>query len=222
MQTVPTSLILASGSPRRLELLSSLDVPFAVVTSGVTEEVEDESQPGEMVVHLAERKAATVAETLDEGLIIGADTTVVLDGLVLNKPVDNEDARRMLRLLRGRTHEVWTGVVVIDATNGRTERGAVRSLVQMRAYSDDEIEAYVATGEPLDKAGAYAIQGGAGVFIERIEGCYTNVVGLPLCELSTLLQRFDVLVSTDCPACTLPNGAPCPRLTADQEKSARQ
>jgi septum formation protein len=205
-------LILASGSPRRLDLLSTLEIPFRVVTSGVDEDVEDESRPGEMVVQLAERKARAVAATLPAGLVIGADTTVALDDLVLNKPVDDADARRMLRLLRGRAHEVWTGIVVLDAADGRIERGAVRSLVLMRDYSDAEIEAYVATGEPLDKAGAYAIQGGAGVFVERIEGCYANVVGLPLCELTALLARFDVSVSADGPVCRLPNGEPCPRL----------
>jgi len=205
-------LILASGSPRRFELLSSLGLPFTIVTSGVDESVEDESDPAAMVVHLAERKAAAVAKMLGEGLVIGADTTVVLDGLVLNKPIDDADARRMLRLLRDRPHEVWTGIAVLDVASGRRETGAVRSLVRMHAYSDAEIEAYVATGEPLDKAGAYAIQGGAGVFVAGIEGCYANVVGLPLCELTELLGRYRVVISADGPICTLPNCRPCPRL----------
>ncbi|MCC6792960.1 MAG: septum formation inhibitor Maf [Thermomicrobiales bacterium] len=205
-------LILASASPRRFDLLSTLGLPFTVVTSGVDEEVEDDSRPGEMVVHLAERKAQSVAGSLIGALVIGADTTVAIDGLVLNKPLDADDARRMLRLLRGRDHEVWTGVVVLDAATGRQEQRAVRSLVRMRAYSDDEIEAYVATGEPLDKAGAYAIQGGAGVFVERIEGCYANVVGLPLCALSELLAGFDLTIETGDPVCRLPTGRPCPRL----------
>jgi septum formation protein len=206
------SLILASGSPRRFELLSTLGLPFTVVTSGVDETVDDESNPAAIVVHLAERKAAAVAKTLDERLVIGADTTVVLDGLVLNKPADDADARRMLRLLRDRTHEVWTGVVVIDAESGRRDSSAVQSLVRMRGYSDAEIEAYVATGEPLDKAGAYAIQGDAGVFVAGIEGCYANVVGLPLCALTSLLGRFGVIISVDGPICTLPDRRPCPRL----------
>lgn len=205
-------LILASGSPRRRELLASLKVPFTVVTSGVDEEIEDGSRPDDMVIRLAERKASAVAAMLDRGVVIGADTTVVLDGLVLNKPLDDDDARRMLRILRGRMHAVWTGVVVIDAASGHSESGAVRSLVRMRGYADEEIDAYVATGEPLDKAGAYAIQGGAGVFVERIEGCYANVVGLPLCELAALLARFDVVAGADDPVCRLPNGDPCPRL----------
>jgi septum formation protein len=207
------SLVLASGSPRRFDLLSTLGLPFDVITSGVDEEVEDESQPGEMVVELAERKARAVAATLTGGLVIGADTTVAIDGVVLNKPADDDDARRMLRQLRGRTHEVWTGVVVLDATSGQIEKSAVRSLVRMRCYSDDEVEAYVATGEPLDKAGAYAIQGGAGVFVEGIEGCYANVVGLPLCELAALLSRFNVAVNVAGSVCTLANGAPCPQIS---------
>jgi septum formation protein len=205
--------ILASGSPRRRELLSSLGLPFTVVTSGVDEGIDGDSLPSEMVVHLAERKARAVVETVTAGLVIGADTTVALDDLVLNKPVDDADARRMLRLLRGRTHEVWTGIVVIDAESGRMECGAVRSLVRMRAYSDQEIDAYVATGEPLDKAGAYAIQGGAGVFVEGIDGCYTNVVGLPLCELSSMFSRFGVVITTGGTVCPLPDGSPCPRLS---------
>jgi septum formation protein len=213
MSTDAPAIVLASGSPRRRELLAALDLPFTVITSGVDEEIDGEPDPGEMVIHLAERKARAVAATLTKGLVIGADTTVVIEGEVLNKPVDDADARRMLRLLRGRTHEVWTGVVVIDARGGRTERAAVRSLVRMRAYTDAEIEAYVATGEPLDKAGAYAIQGGAGVFVAGIEGCYANVVGLPLCELSSILSRFGVAIVTAGPVCTSSNGAPCPRMS---------
>lgn len=193
MTSRDTPIFLASGSPRRRELLASLGLPFTVITSGVGEEVDDESDPAAMVIHLAERKAREVATTLESGLVIGADTTVVIDRVVLNKPVDDADARRMLRMLRGRAHEVWTGVVVLDAASGRTESTAVRSLVRMRDYSDADIDAYVATGEPLDKAGAYAIQGGAGVFVERIEGSYTNVVGLPLSELVALLARFGVV-----------------------------
>lgn len=206
------TLVLASGSPRRLDLLSTLGFPFNVVTSGVNESVEDDSDPGAMVVDLAARKAGAVAATLTEGLVIGADTTVVLDGLVLNKPADDADARRMLRLLRGRMHEVWTGIAVRNAGNGRQATGAVCSVVRMRAYSDAEIDAYVATGEPLDKAGAYAIQGGAGVFVAGIDGCYANVVGLPLCELTALLARFGVSPPTHGPVCRLPNNTPCPRL----------
>lgn len=213
MSDLTPALILASGSPRRVELLSSFDLPFAVRTSGVPEDVDDESDVGAMTIHLAERKASAVAAGLDSGLVIGADTTVALDQLVLNKPLDEADAVRMLRLLRGRAHHVWTGIAVIDAASGRRETGAVRSVVRMRAYSDDEIGAYVATGEPLDKAGAYAIQGGAGVFVERIDGCYANVVGLPLCKLAALLSRFGVQPATLDPLCRLPDNSPCPRLT---------
>lgn len=210
MMTSP-HLVLASGSPRRLELLSALGVDFSVLTSGVDEEFALGLEPEELVVQLAERKARAVAATLTAGLVIGADTTVVIDGEILNKPLDAADARRMLRQLCGRTHAVWTGIAVIDAAAGADNRSAVRSLVHMRDYGDDEIEAYVATGEPLDKAGAYAIQGGAGVFVRAIEGCYANVVGLPMCELAALLAQFGVAIPKSGPVCARPDGSPCPR-----------
>lgn len=207
------SLILASASPRRFELLNRLGVPFAVSVSGVDEWVPDAMAPDAMVEELAVRKARAVASAHAHCLVIGADTTVVIDGAVLNKPVDADDARRLLTLLRGRTHEVWTGVAIVDAASGRIEVSAVRSLVRLRAVTDAVIDAYVATGEPLDKAGAYAIQGGAGVFVDGIDGCYANVVGLPLCELAVLLQSFDIQVIPGVPICADAIGNPCPRLT---------
>ncbi len=207
-----TELILASGSPRRVELLSRLGLPFTVKVSGVGEEVEDESDAAAMVIHLAERKARAVAGHLQRGLVIGADTTVFIDGLILNKPGDEEDARRMLRLLRGRVHSVWTGVTVIDAGRQVATCGAVESLVKMRAYTDAEIDPYVATGEPLDKAGAYAIQGGAGIFVERINGCYFNVVGLPMCELTRQLVIHHCEPMSQIEPCQLADGSPCPLL----------
>ncbi len=221
MKQPSTAVILASASPRRRELLSRLGVPFSVMVSGVDEDVEDESRPGEMVIHLAERKARSVADTLTEGLVIGAGTTVVIDSQVLNKPIDTTDARRMLVRLRGGAHEVWTGVVVIDAATSRAASGAVCSLVQMRGCTDAEFDAYVATGEPLDKAGAYAIQGGAGIFVERIDGCYTNVVGLPLCELSQLLAEFGIVGLTEAFSCTLADGSICPRAIEFRQRQRR-
>lgn len=205
-------IVLASGSPRRFELLSTLGIPFSVVTSGVDEDFAPGLAPEELVVQLAARKARAVARTIDAGMVIGADTTVVIDGEILNKPVDAADARRMLRQLRGRTHAVWTGIALIDADTGAARCSAVRSLVQMRDYHDAEIDAYVATGEPLDKAGAYAIQGGAGIFVQAIEGCYANVVGLPLCELAVLLDHAGVRIDAHGPVCKRPDGSPCPRL----------
>jgi len=208
-------LILASGSPRRVELMSRLGLHFNVQVSGVGEEVEDESDPAAMVIHLAERKARVVADPLHSGIVIGADTTVVIDGLVLNKPLDDGDARRMLRLLRGRVHSVWTGVVVIDAARDVTSSGAIRSLVTMCAYTDAEIDKYVATGEPLDKAGGYAIQGGSGIFVARIDGCYFNVVGLPMCELTRQLTTHGLHPVNQLEPCQLVDGSPCPLVYQD-------
>jgi septum formation protein len=213
MDTQPDRLILASASPRRFELLQRLGLSFTVSVSGVDESVAEGTAPAEMVKGLAVLKARAVAAGLADAVVIGAETTVVIDGAVLNKPVDADDARRMLALLRGRTHEVWTGVAVIHAASERIESSAVRSLVHLKGVSDAVIDAYVATGEPLDKAGAYAIQGGAGLFVDWIEGCYANVVGLPLCELNGLLTTFDIRYAPETPLCADVNGNACPRLS---------
>jgi len=161
-------------------------------------DLEETLAPGplaEAVAHLALDKARAVAARLGEGIVLGADTVVTIDGEVLGKPADPAHARAMLRRLRGREHEVITGVAVVDARSGRAERTAVTSRVRMAASSDDDIDAYVATGEPLDKAGAYAIQGAGGVLVEGYEGSYSNVVGLPLAETARLLASFGVAVS---------------------------
>jgi septum formation protein len=215
MSDSPRSLVLASASPRRVELLNSWAIPFEVRISGVSEEFDEDATPEQLVTELAMRKAGSVAATLSAGIVIGADTTVAIDGQILNKPEDADDAVRMLNLLRGRTHEVWTGVVVIDIETGASVSSAVRSLVHMHAVPDDAIARYVATGEPLDKAGAYAIQSGAGLFVRTIEGCYANVVGLPLCELAVLLERAGYSHQLRAPVCALASGEPCPRLRAD-------
>ena len=147
------------------------------------------------VARLALDKARAVAARVREGIVLGADTVVTIDGAALGKPADADDARAMLRRLRGREHEVVTGVAVVDAATGRTERTAVTSWVRMGAYGEPEIEAYVATGEPLDKAGGYAIQGAGGALVAGYEGSYSNVVGLPLVETARLLAAFGVAVS---------------------------
>ena len=144
--------------------------------------------------------------------VVGADTVVVLDDGVLGKPRDAADAERMLQLLRGRTHEVVTGVAVVDSVHGRSAGSFVVTTVQMHAASDAELSAYVATGEPLDKAGGYAIQGQGGALVSAVDGCYANVVGLPLCETAALIERFGVQIPGQPPVCRLPSGAPCPRL----------
>jgi septum formation protein len=185
-----TSLILASGSPRRKELLAKLGIPFEVVTTGVSEDVEPDTDPGDMVVMLAKRKASAVADNQTNGLVIGSDTTIAFEGKVLGKPTDQENAKDILRSLRGKHHQVFSGIAVIDAGSKRVETTAVITDIKMRDYSDDEINDYVDTGEPMDKAGAYAIQGKGRQLVEQIEGSFDNVVGLPLNELAELLRRF--------------------------------
>jgi len=161
-------------------------------------DLEETLAPGplaEAVARLALDKAQAVAARLREGIVLGADTVVTIDGDALGKPADPAHARAMLRRLRGREHEVITGVAVVDAGSGRAERTAVTSRVRMAAYADADIDAYVATGEPLDKAGAYAIQGAGGALVAGYDGSYSNVVGLPLAETARLLAAFGVAVS---------------------------
>jgi septum formation protein len=151
------------------------------------------------VARLALRKARAVAATRSSAVVVGADTIVVIDGRALGKPADTADARAMLRALRGRTHEVMTGVAVVDAASGRHAVDTVISRVTMRAYSAAALDAYVAGGEPLDKAGAYAIQGEGSALVAGLVGSRSNVVGLPLAATATLLGRFGVAVSAPPP-----------------------
>ena len=185
-------LVLASLSPRRAELLRRLGVPFEVIPSEI-EEAWPPGTPREGVTALALAKARSVALHVGTAVVLGADTGVVLDGRVLGKPDSPEGARRMLRELRGRQHEVITGVAVVEAPTGRETATAVVTRVLMREYREAEIEAYVATGEPFDKAGAYAIQGAGGALVAKVEGCYTNVVGLPLTTTRRLLEECGVI-----------------------------
>ena len=188
-----TRIVLASTSPRRRELLGLLGLPFEVIGSGYDEAQIDPSAlaPPNYVTQLASGKAAEVAGRLDaDALVIGADTTVVLDGAYLNKPKDAADAQRMLRLLSSRTHEVYTGLCLRHGPTARTECAVTE--VTFDTLTDSVIEAYVATGEPLDKAGAYGIQGKALSFIPSINGDYFNVVGLPLFLLCRMLTEFGI------------------------------
>ncbi|HUF91456.1 MAG TPA: Maf family protein [Candidatus Limnocylindria bacterium] len=187
-------LILASASPRRRELLARLRADFTVTPSDVDETLDPGPLP-EATAGLALRKARAVAAGLREGVVLGADTLVVIDGEALGKPRDGQDAAAMLRRLRGRWHEVITAVAAVDAATGREAAEAVITRVQMRAYTDAEIAAYVATAEPLDKAGAYAVQERGGALVAGIEGSYSNVVGLPVDETRRLLEAFGVLTS---------------------------
>ena len=188
-------LILASASPRRRELLAQAGYTFEVRPAHVPEDPLPGEEPIAYVVRLARDKAEAVYRELTEressangrGLIVlGADTTVVVDGEILAKPEDAADAARMLRKLSGRSHRVITGVAL--ATVGGTEVAAEVTAVRFVTLGEEEIAAYVASGEPMDKAGAYAIQGGAAKWIPRIEGCYFNVVGLPLALVTAMLE----------------------------------
>lgn len=189
-------LVLASTSPRRRELLGLLGLPFEVVASRYDEDLlpPDGLTPAEYVTRLARGKASEVAaRTEDDALVIGADTTVILDGATLNKPADGEDAHRMLRLLSGRTHQVYTGLCLIGVQNGiagNVQTDHAVTDVTFDTLTDATIAAYVATGEPLDKAGAYGIQGKALSFIPGIQGDYFNVVGLPVFLLCKMLAQF--------------------------------
>jgi septum formation protein len=187
-------LVLASASPRRRELLTQAGFVFSVHPAHVPEDPLPGEEPIAYVTRLARQKAEAVFTELraagwQEGLaVLGADTTVTLDGHILAKPEDAADAARMLRLLSGRTHRVITGVAV--ATAGRVEVAAEVTAVRFLTLSEEEIATYIATGEPMDKAGAYAIQGGAAKWIPRIEGCYFNVVGLPVALVGTMLESI--------------------------------
>ena len=181
-------LILASGSPRRRELLTQMGYSFEIIVPDVDEDVSGHAR--DVVGILSRRKAEAVAREQDHGIVIASDTLVSLNGQALGKPHDAQDAHRMLRLLSGKTHEVFTGVTIIDAASGKRETQVVRTGVIFRDLSDEEIAAYIATGEPMDKAGAYAIQGGAHGFVEGFEGSYENVIGFPVDEIREMLKHF--------------------------------
>jgi septum formation protein len=180
-------LLLVSASPRRRELLAAAGVATDVDPVDVDEAVLEGESPAGYVERVARTKAAAGARRHPDRLVLGADTTVTLDGEVLGKPVDADDARRMLRRLSGRTHDVLTGIAV--AWRGALRSHVERTAVTMSPLSDADIEWYVASGEPLDKAGAYAIQGLASRFIAGIDGSYTNVVGLPVAAAIELVRK---------------------------------
>ncbi len=205
-------LILASGSPRRKALLAHLGIPFRIHVSDAPETLEPGLPPEAQATILAARKARAVVATIESGLVLGADTIVVLDGEILGKPVDDADAARMLRRLSGRDHQVITGLALVDAATGAMDQSAVSSTVRVRSLATGEIATYVATGEPADKAGAYAIQGIGSALIAGFEGCFNNIVGLPICAVARLLARGGVTLPADWPGCRLADGTPCPNM----------
>jgi septum formation protein len=187
-------IVLASSSPRRAEILRDAGIAFETYPTEIDETAFPREPAQAMVARLAEAKARAAAAQMDAGMreciIVGADTTVELDGEILGKPRDSAHAREMLARLSGRTHHVLTGIFLLRLPGNASRAAVEKSAVTFAPLSEKEIDAYVASGEPLGKAGAYAIQGLAGRYIPKIEGCYFNVVGLPLARLYTLLREL--------------------------------
>ncbi|HIV17262.1 MAG TPA: septum formation inhibitor Maf [Candidatus Alectryocaccobium stercorigallinarum] len=184
-------IILASGSPRRRELLAQIGIKTEVIPSWADENT-DIADPEKRVEELARRKCVDVARDLPSGIFLGADTVVSIDGVILGKPADTEEAKEMLRKLSGKTHQVYTGVALMQKAAGDVIRKAVfseKTDVTVAELDEYDIEEYVATGEPMDKAGAYGIQGSFAKFVKRIDGEYSNVVGLPLAAVYARLKK---------------------------------
>jgi len=179
MSHLREKLVLASGSPRRAEILERAGWPHEIIVAGIDETVLPNEEPAAYVQRLARSKAEAVANRLPEGVVLGADTTVVVANEILGQPVDEADARRMLRLLNAKWHDVLTGVAVVRV-GGETRVGYQTTRVRFAEMSEQEIDWYIATREPFGKAGAYGIQGKAALFIEEIEGDYFNIMGLPI------------------------------------------
>lgn len=189
-------IILASKSPRRQELLRLLGVPFEIITEDIDETMDPALAPEDEVRRVSALKADAVNALVNpQDIVISADTIVVLGTQVMGKPKSAEDAKTMLRALSGKTHRVMTGLTV--RSRDRSESVTVTTYITFRELSDREIAAYVATGEPMDKAGAYGIQGGASVFVSHLDGDYFNVMGLPVCTLTQLLRSFGIPVLED-------------------------
>lgn len=191
--------VLASNSPRRRQLFGLGGWEFTVIAADVDETPFENESPREYVVRLAKAKAGMIqARAGSDAVIVGSDTTVADGDEILGKPIDGEDARRMLKQLRGRAHRVFTGIAILH--RGRMVTDLCVTDVPMRDYSDDEIEAYIKTGDPMDKAGAYAIQHPGFKPVDVLEGCYASVMGLPMCHVLRALSQFDIAASADVPA----------------------
>lgn len=182
--------ILASQSPRRTQLLALIGMNFSVKPANINEDDINEPVPEKHVKRLSFEKAKKIADSTENGLVIGADTIVVLDDEILGKPEDEQHAVAMLRKLSGRFHSVFTGFTLIEKPSGRNISEFEETRVHFRNLSDWEINNYVKTGHPMDKAGAYGIQDQSAIFADRIEGCFYNVVGFPLAKFYTTLQQF--------------------------------
>ncbi len=196
--TEKNNLILASNSPRRRQLLALANWDFVVSVADVDESLLQNESPVEYVLRLAETKARAVKADADQ-IVLAADTTVVDGSEILGKPQDNAEAVRMLTQLRGRTHQVYTGVALLRVSDGLLLTDLCVTDVPMRAYSDKEIHAYVATGDPLDKAGAYAIQHPEFSPVAGMNGCYASVMGLPMCHVVRMMRKMEVEPKADVP-----------------------
>lgn len=191
---MPKPVILASTSPRRRELLKQIGLNFSIDPADVDETMRAGEKPAAYAVRVALDKARVAAARAGTGVVIAADTIVVLGTEVLGKPADSRDAVRMLSLLSGREHRVITGFALIDAASGKTTTGHEDTSVRFRKLTPAEIDAYVGSGEPLDKAGAYGIQEKGAMLVDGIEGCYFNVVGLPLSRIAVSLRDFGIVL----------------------------
>ncbi|MCW5874984.1 MAG: septum formation protein Maf [Anaerolineales bacterium] len=193
-------VVLASTSPRRKELLGLFGFPFEVLPADINEDVLPGEPPAEYVRRLALGKAQVAAARLTQpAIVIAADTTVVHEGVIIGKPVDAADAERILRSLRGRSHQVFSGLCLLNTATGEQVVELAESQVPMRHYSDSEMSAYIASGEPLDKAGAYGIQNTSFHPVEDFAGCFANVAGLPICHLLRNWRRWDLPITVDLP-----------------------
>jgi len=190
-------LILASKSPRRYELLKQVGLDFEVIPSRVMENIVQKESPKEHVIRLAEGKARDIASGYPNRWVIAADTIVYINGSILGKPKSREEAMEMLHRLSGQEHWVLTGFSVFHLGEGKSDKETVQTAVKMKTLSPTEMEWYIQTGEPFDKAGGYAIQGIGSFMIESIRGSYTNVVGLPLCELIQMLNRLGAIAISE-------------------------
>jgi len=202
------SIILASVSPRRRELVSLFGLTFQFISADVDESPRSNESPADLVRRLSRAKAEIGVQAFPNSMVVGADTIVWLDQTIIGKPTDASDATRMLKMLRNRSHMVYSGITVMRGDQAITE--IATTMVQMRNYGDDEIAAFVATGEPLDKAAAYAIQNTAFKPVAYIEGCFANVMGLPLCHLYRALKSFGVAIQEPDHACQTYLQIDCP------------
>ena len=196
--TEKPTLVLASNSPRRRQLLALTGLPFLVSAADVDESVLENETPADYVLRLAEKKAYAVHAEPHQ-IVLGSDTTVVEGSDILGKPADEAEAMAMLRRLRGRTHQVYTGVALLRMSDGLLLNELCVTDVPMRDYSDEEIRAYVATGDPLDKAGAYAIQHADFHPVASMSGCFTSVMGLPLCHVTRMLRQVGIETTSNVP-----------------------